>query len=328
MDGDVAQHRLALRHAFLRIALAEQMSRSGLMPFGIEHKARAGLIEVEHRRADGPAGEHARELGDVRLRVAAVHAQRMQLQDLAREILVQVPGCRKRRAPARAQPPRLPALAHREVVVEVEDHRRVTGRGQQHVGEVPAYVRPYGLAFEAADERKHQRLFRRHREMVRPEPDQALPERRRRRSRRGEPSRRHSSCMIGPSCSRNVPSTVRGAASDPSLDGVACLSRGLRSSADRPSGPPRSWRACRTPGWAAQRLLICLVEPAPRVGGSGGEFAWRGAQAEAIDRDDGFDAHGPFNGPEWKFLLQARRKRSRRKTADRTLNSDSIRQVT
>ena len=39
--------------------------------------------------ADGPAGQRAREFGDVGLAVAAAHAERVQLQDLAREILVE-----------------------------------------------------------------------------------------------------------------------------------------------------------------------------------------------------------------------------------------------
>src|SRR5262245_29583837 len=88
MDGDVMQHGFALRDTFLWIAFAEQVSWSGLMSFRIEHKAGARLVEVEHRRADGPARKHACELSDVSLCVTAVHAQRMQLQHLTREVLV------------------------------------------------------------------------------------------------------------------------------------------------------------------------------------------------------------------------------------------------
>ncbi len=157
MGGKVAQHGLALRHAFLRVGLAEQRPRPRLVPRGIEEESgRALRSNID--RPHGPAREHARELGHVGLRVAAVHAQRVQLEDLAGEVLVEAGGRRKRGA-ARA-PPRLPALAHREVVVEVQDHRRVPRRREQHVGEAPGHVRPDRLALEAADERRRRAASR------------------------------------------------------------------------------------------------------------------------------------------------------------------------
>ena len=113
-----------------------------------------------------------------------------------------------------------------------------------------------------------------------------------------------SCCMIGPSCSRNVPSTVALCAA---AHGVACLAEARDPAWIGLQGLTRAGERAELRDGRHSPVDL-LGEPAPRVGGSGGEFAWRGAQAEAIDRDDGFDAHEPFNGPEWKFLLRDRQK--------------------
>ena len=63
-------------------------------------------------------------------------------------------------------------------------------------------------------------------------------------------------------------------------------------------------------------------EPAPRVGG-GGDFAWCGAQAEAIDRDDRFVAHGPFNGLGAQVPSAGSKKRNPKETGDRALPSQN-----
>src|SRR5207302_7492505 len=62
-----------------------------------EHDLLAGIVEpiIEHETAaelwpvDAPAGEAARRLGHVLLRVAAVYSERVQLQQLAAVILIQ-----------------------------------------------------------------------------------------------------------------------------------------------------------------------------------------------------------------------------------------------
>ena len=47
------------------------------------------VVEVVRDREDGPAGQHLGEARDIVLRVAAAHAERMQLQDLACQVLVE-----------------------------------------------------------------------------------------------------------------------------------------------------------------------------------------------------------------------------------------------
>ena len=73
-----------------------------------------GGIERERPRArDGPAGQHAGELGHVRLRVPTVHAERVQLHHLAGVVLVGRAGAAR-------------------VLVEIREHRRtVRARVQQ-----------------------------------------------------------------------------------------------------------------------------------------------------------------------------------------------------
>ena len=66
------------------------------------------------------------KLGDVGLGVAAVDADRVQLQDLAGEVLVEA------EAAALAGPGMRP---DRLGVVEIEQHRRMARDGEQHVAE-------------------------------------------------------------------------------------------------------------------------------------------------------------------------------------------------
>ena len=62
-----------------------------------EHDLLAGIVQArieaeaaaEPRRLNRPAGERARDLGDVLLRVAAVDAERVELHQLAPVVLVQ-----------------------------------------------------------------------------------------------------------------------------------------------------------------------------------------------------------------------------------------------
>ena len=96
IGGEVGEHGEPLRLALLRIGAADDLARARLVDrLGeMEIAGAAGAAEQPLHRAageavDGPAGQHAREFGDVGLAVAAVHAERVQLQDLAREILVE-----------------------------------------------------------------------------------------------------------------------------------------------------------------------------------------------------------------------------------------------
>ena len=115
MARDIGQRRFALRDAVVLIDLAEQPLRPRLMRIGIEHEA-AGRAELSLPPGKGPAGDDARQRGDVVLRIAAADAERMQLHDFAREIFVQ--AALAVFAGARVRPERL-------LVVEKEQHRRM-----------------------------------------------------------------------------------------------------------------------------------------------------------------------------------------------------------
>ena len=94
----VLEDGLTLLHAVVGVALAQQALRARL----VEHLAEeefAGLaaVEAEAREApalvlaaDRPAGDGLGEGGDVGLRVSAVDAERVQLEDFARQVFVDV----------------------------------------------------------------------------------------------------------------------------------------------------------------------------------------------------------------------------------------------
>ena len=121
-----------------------------------------------------PSGENLRELQDIRLPVAAVDPEGVELEQLPSVILVQ---------PPRFTPTLLSHPGRRRVrtdgleVVEVGEHRGVLSRGEHHVLESAEHVRPDGFSLVATGERRHERL-RGHRnaQMIRPEGHQALNE--------------------------------------------------------------------------------------------------------------------------------------------------------
>ena len=84
--GQHVQQLAALHLAVLFDLCAQHRFRSALVALRREYK-----VSAELRPIDGPAGQHARHLRHVGLRVAAIHAQRMQFHQLARIILIQ-PG--------------------------------------------------------------------------------------------------------------------------------------------------------------------------------------------------------------------------------------------
>ena len=76
----------------VRIALAEDRLRPGLVQARIEHEL-AAVLRIGRHRPQGPAGDHLGEAIDIVLRVDGAHAERMQLENLAREVLVQPASC-------------------------------------------------------------------------------------------------------------------------------------------------------------------------------------------------------------------------------------------
>jgi hypothetical protein len=73
--------------AVLLDLFAEDFLGSRLVAILVEFEAAAAL-----RLVDGPAGEHARHLRDVGLRIAAVHAEGVQFHQLAGVVFVQAFG--------------------------------------------------------------------------------------------------------------------------------------------------------------------------------------------------------------------------------------------
>ena len=140
------QHRAALLETGIRIVSADHASAAaGLVQARIEHEL-AAVIRIRRGGKNAPAGDDLGEIGDVGLRIDGAHAERMQLEDLAREILVEA----------------LVAVeaghrigADRARIVEIEQHGRMGLDRQQHVGEPAEHMRADRLALIGA--RQHGR---------------------------------------------------------------------------------------------------------------------------------------------------------------------------
>ena len=94
MPRDDVEHLLAVLDA----------APAGMWPRARPSRRRRAQSCAEHERAaeiaavDGPAGERARDLDHVLLRIAAVDAERVQLHQLARVVLVAVRSAGDRRS--------------------------------------------------------------------------------------------------------------------------------------------------------------------------------------------------------------------------------------
>ena len=130
------------------------------------------------RPIDRPPGEGTRHFGDVLLRVAAVHAERVQLHQLARVVLVEARAVRRAEAAPRlvnsaARHHQVRARAH--PVVEIEEHRGMPCRGQHEVPELAEHVRTNRLALVGRHHPAHGALLAVDVEVVEPELLRALP---------------------------------------------------------------------------------------------------------------------------------------------------------
>ena len=85
---EIVQYGTALFGSAVPIEFAQDGLRTRLVHPPVEHEL-AAVIRVFRERKDGPAGQHVRKARHVVLGVAGAYAERMQLHDLAREILVQ-----------------------------------------------------------------------------------------------------------------------------------------------------------------------------------------------------------------------------------------------
>jgi hypothetical protein len=87
MPREVIEHGAWLSDAFLLVALAEDRLGARLVRLLVKLEL-SGLAAQRARAADRPARQRLREGRDVLLRLAAVHSERVQLENLAREILI------------------------------------------------------------------------------------------------------------------------------------------------------------------------------------------------------------------------------------------------
>ncbi len=137
------------------------------MAVGVEEEG-AHLGVLVEAAGHGPAGDGAGKARHIGLAVAAVDAERVQLQELAGEVLVEAAAAAL--AGARRRPDRL-------AVVEIEQHGRMLLHRLQHGAEGAVDMRADGLALEGAGgEAQLLALGDGDAEMVGPEPDEALGE--------------------------------------------------------------------------------------------------------------------------------------------------------
>ena len=79
---EIVQRRASLVDAVFGVGLSEKLAWARLMPIGLEQN-RARLARFAIGTRDAPAGQDARELGDIGLRVAGSDAQRMHFDNFA-----------------------------------------------------------------------------------------------------------------------------------------------------------------------------------------------------------------------------------------------------
>src|SRR5919108_5282851 len=93
--GEILENGFALPDAVIAKLPAQQLLRTGLMELGAELEfAGHAVVDAQPRESativlstDGPARDRPGKGRDVILRVTAVHAERMQLEDFAGQVL-------------------------------------------------------------------------------------------------------------------------------------------------------------------------------------------------------------------------------------------------
>ncbi|EDS99915.1 conserved hypothetical protein [Burkholderia ambifaria IOP40-10] len=184
---EVAEDRARLRFARLVVGAAHYRARARFVQLRTKHE-RAGRRIAGLRPAsagDAPAGQRTREFRHVRLRIAGPYAERMQLHDLAREVLVET-APRRRITGFGAHRGRTVG-ADRASLVEEQLHRGMLLDGDEHVLEAAQHVLADRVPLERACVCGDLPLVDRHREMVRPEMHETLDERRGRGERAVQP---------------------------------------------------------------------------------------------------------------------------------------------
>ena len=147
--GDRApEHTLVAEVVAVRVELESAVAHVRGLQRGPQARRRVAEVHAH-------AGEHARELLHVGLRVAAVDTERVQLEQLAGMVLVEAAG-------------------RVLLVVEVAQHRRMAGGRAEQVAEAPERMRADRAVLVVADHRAQVRLALEHVEVVRPEPGHPL----------------------------------------------------------------------------------------------------------------------------------------------------------
>ena len=247
------------------------------MRIGIEHE-RAGRTELALPAGERPTGDDARQRGDVVLRIAATDAERMQFEDLAREVFVEARiAAASRRGAARERR----GGSRRLGVVEIEQHRRMALDRKQQVLEAPEHLRADRFALIGARDPEHDGLVDRHREVVRPEVHEPLDEGAFAHYGRAE-ARLHFGEVDRPVPGAGTLDHARDRARrrGPALRFAPVLAqlRGLHEDRGRTfQGAPRR------EGWCAAVKL--RGQPAPRVRRHPRKLARPGAEPETVRRD-------------------------------------------
>ena len=178
--AEVSNGLLALLLAALVVEVSHEGLRTGLVGLPAEYISEWAAPLAGPHATDAPPREDAGELDDVVLRVASVHADRVQLHELTSIVLVDSPW-RVRSAGGSAtprpvsQPRRAGVRADGTDVVQIEEHRGMTRRSEHHIGEAPQDVGTDGVTLIEPRQGDH-RLLRRdgHAQVVRPERHEAL----------------------------------------------------------------------------------------------------------------------------------------------------------
>src|SRR5688572_4806836 len=157
--AQVANDALALFDSRIRVLHAQHRPCTRLVKWILKREpnlslprrsgiAKAGTAALES--ADRPSSENLCELQHVLLRVAAVDAERMELQQLARVVFIQPPpataSCSSR------------ARTDGLEIVEVDEHRRMLRRRQHHILEPTEDMRTDDVALVAARQRRDEDL--------------------------------------------------------------------------------------------------------------------------------------------------------------------------
>ena len=127
--------------------------------------AKAGRVGLQ---VDGPAGQDIGERSDIGLRVAGQRADGVQFQALAGQIFVQA---------AMGLQANAAVGTDGSGIVQIQQHRGVAHRGQQHVTEAAGDVRADGFFHEGGGDRGAGCAPGRDGEVVGPKPDQPFAER-------------------------------------------------------------------------------------------------------------------------------------------------------